>query len=218
MRFIDLSQPLYAGCPNCPVHPAVAVELMDTHATSGWHTERITLASHTGSHLDAPLHKLPGGKAISDFPLEAFAGPCVIVDLRDSQPNRRIDAATLAARLPARLDGVIVLLATGWGDRRRADDAWHHQSPFLAPDGATLLVERGIKGVGIDHYSIGGSRDPDNSQTHINLLSHDVWIVEELKFNADAFSAAPTATFMCLPLNTPGFSGIFCRPVLLVQP
>ncbi len=217
MKFLDLSQPIFHHAPNCPAHPLVDIELMDTHERVGWHTEFIRMASHTGSHLDAPLHKLPGGRAIDEFPLEAFAGPARIVDLRDSQPDRRIDAATLAARLPDMLTGEIVLLATGWGDRRAADDTWQKHSPFLAPDGAAWLVARGIKGVGIDHYSIGGSRDPDNSQTHINLLSHDVWIVEELRFPEVAFTMPQPVTFMSLPINFRGFSGAFCRPVLVLN-
>ncbi len=216
MRFLDLSQPIYHACPNCPAHPGVVVELMDTHEKVGWHTEFLKLASHTGSHLDAPKHKIPGGKAIDEFPLEAFAGPARIADLRDSGPDRRIDDATLARALPDFQPGDIALLATGWGDRRAADATWQHHSPFLAPEGAAWLVEHGAKGVGIDHYSIGGSRDPDNSNTHITLLSRDIWIVEELRFPPDAFALPRPTIFICLPVNFRGFSGSFCRPVFLL--
>ena len=40
------------------------------------------MATHTGSHLDAPLHKIAGGKSISDLPLETFVGPARVADLR----------------------------------------------------------------------------------------------------------------------------------------
>ncbi len=60
MRMIDLAQPVWDGCPNCPVHPPVRAEVVATHEKGGggldsWHLEKLTLASHTGSHLDAPV-------------------------------------------------------------------------------------------------------------------------------------------------------------------
>src|SRR6185295_4452912 len=57
VRLIDLSQPVYADCPICPVHPPVRSELIADHKKSGWMVEQLTLTAHTGSHLDAPLHK-----------------------------------------------------------------------------------------------------------------------------------------------------------------
>src|SRR5262249_58125118 len=78
MRFIDLSQPVYDGSPNCPVHPAVRSEILRDHPTHGWRVEVLTLSNHTGSHVDAPLHKIAGGGSPDQIPLEPFAGPAPI--------------------------------------------------------------------------------------------------------------------------------------------
>jgi arylformamidase len=78
MHFIDLAQPMHDACPNCPVHPPISAKIVAAHkdeSLSSWHMEHMSMASHTGSHLDAPLHKIYGGKAIDEFPLKAFAGP-----------------------------------------------------------------------------------------------------------------------------------------------
>lgn len=216
MRIIDISQPLYDACPNCPVHPPVSSHVRDTHEHNGWQLEVLTMASHTGSHLDAPLHKLAGGRSIDAYPLEAFVAPAVLVDLRDSTPDRAIDAATLRQRIDRDVHDCAVLLATGWGERRRMDDAWKYHSPFLAPEGAKWLVEQGIRGVGIDHYSIGGSREPDNARTHEILLSREIWVLEDLLLGDEAF-AARSPTLWALPINLVGHSGAFCRPVLVVE-
>ena len=178
--------------------------------------EVITLATHTGSHLDAPLHKIDGGKSIDQIPLESFLGEAVLVDLLDSTADRSIGAELLASRLEGDLTDRIILLATGWGEFRAATDEWHFHSPYLAPSGAQWLVDQGIRAVGIDHYSIGGSRDPDNTRTHEILLCNGLWVVEDLRFPEEIFAVGPRFQFWALPINFPGHSGAFCRPVAAI--
>src|SRR5438477_13153392 len=118
MKFIDLSQPVYDGSPNCPVHPPVKSEILRDHPTHGWRVEVLTLSNHTGSHVDAPLHKIAGGASLDDIPLERFAGLAFIADLRGIGPSTPITVDLLKKRLPESLRDHIVLLATGWGDKR----------------------------------------------------------------------------------------------------
>jgi kynurenine formamidase len=217
MRLIDLSQPVTDGGPNCPVHPPVSAKVVATHDRDDWHMEVITLATHTGSHLDAPLHKIAGGKSIDQIPLESFVGEAVLADLRDSGADLPIGADLLASRLQGDLADRIILLATGWGDRRAATDEWHYHSPYLAPCGAQWLVDRKVRAVGIDHYSIGGSRDPDNTRTHEILLGNDLWVVEDLQFPEEIFTLGGRFSFQALPVNFPGHSGAFCRPVAILS-
>src|SRR3954451_4349617 len=131
MRLIDLSQPLFDACPNCPVHPPVKSEFIATHEKDGWQCELLTLSNHTGSHVDAPLHKIAGGKSLDDLPLSTWVGPAWLVDLRDSAADRRITDAVLQAALPKLPADAIVLLCTGWGERRAKTTEWHHHSPFV---------------------------------------------------------------------------------------
>src|ERR1700733_9918067 len=117
MRIFDISQPLYDGCPNCPVHPPVQLARIADHPADGWRMETFQMASHTGTHLDAPLHKLAGGKSIDQYPLDAFMGPARIADLAGIAADHPIDAADLEKALAGSgpLAGSIVLLNTGWG-------------------------------------------------------------------------------------------------------
>jgi len=215
MRYFDLSQPIFDDCPNCPAHPPVKAEVVATHAKDDWHMEMLTLASHTGTHLDAPLHKLAGGRSIDAYPLDAFAGKPFVADLTGCQTDHAITAGDLKSRLPADISGGVLLLNTGWGLKRAKADEWLHHSPFLAPDGAQWAVERKVRGVGIDHFSIGGLREPGNARTHEILLGAGVWIVEELCFREGWQAVLPGATFQALPISCRGFSGAPCRAVLV---
>lgn len=214
MRLIDLSQPLFDGCPNCPVHPPVKIDIIASHATdgpAGWHMEHLSFASHTGSHVDAPLHKLQNGRSLDALPLDAWTGPARILDLRGTPANTPLSADLLAPRLPNDLSGQWILLATGFGDKRAKTREWLHEPPFLAHDAARLLVDRNARGVGIDHFSIG------DGDTHAILLAKPVLIVEELHFPEDAFSLDQPIEFWTLPLNLRAHSGAPCRPVLVVR-
>lgn len=216
MKLIDLSQPVYDGSPNCPVHPPVKSEILRDHPTHGWRVELLTLSNHTGSHVDAPLHKIAGGASLDDIPLERFAGPARIADLRGIGPSTPITIGLLKEVLPRNFSDEIVLLATGWGDKRAKTEEWLNRSPFLDPKAAKWLAEQGVRGVGIDHYSIGGMTDPINPDTHSALLGAGVWIVEELRFPPEAFETPAPFTFMALPINLKGHTGAFCRPVIVL--
>lgn len=215
MKFFDLSQPLADGCPNCPVHPPVKLPVTADHPADGWRMEEFHMASHTGTHLDAPLHKLAGGKSIDALPLETFSGPARILDLTHLEAGHPIGAADLESVLAGQsAQDHIILLNTGWGHKRAKSEEWLYQSPYLAPDGAEWLVAKKARAVGIDHFSIGGMGE-DNVATHEILLGAGLWVVEELCFRDGwrEFSAEPY--FQALPLLLPGFSGSPCRAVLV---
>jgi kynurenine formamidase len=218
MRLLDLSQPLYDGAPNCPAHPPVKSEVIADHPLTGWRVELLTLASHTGSHVDTPFHKLPDGANLDQIPLDRWTGQAFIADLQDSGPDRPLDAALLADRLEGRdLNDCIVLLATGWGRKRAKSDEWLNHPPYVSPDGARWLVQQRIRGVGIDHFSIAGSSEEINPVTHTILLEAGIWIVEELSFPEEVFALAQPFEFMSLPINLRGHTGAFCRPVAIVR-
>ncbi|MBW3622552.1 MAG: cyclase family protein [Armatimonadetes bacterium] len=218
MRLIDLSQPVFDECPNCPVHPPVSSKKVSTHESGGWQLELLTLANHTGSHLDAPLHKLAGHPAIDELPLETFVGPAVIVDLRGIVgPSTGIGPELLEPRLGHLQPDQIVLIATGWGDRREKSEEWLRQPPYISTEGARWLVERKARAVGMDHYSVGSGADPQDSETHMVLLGAGIWILEELKFPEEVFSLPQPQTLWALPINLQGHSGAWCRPVIMMN-
>ncbi len=218
MRFIDLSQPIFNGGPNCPAHPAVGSEVTSEHGKAEWQWETLTLASHTGSHLDAPLHKIAGGASIDAIPLERFTGKAYIVDLRaDIQGERDwITPEMLQSALPIGLPSQsILLLSTGWGDVRQRSDHWLFGSPRLHPDAARWMVQADLRGLGIDHWGIGGWDKENDALVHTILLGAGIWICEELNLPPDVCSLPMPQLFQALPINLRGHSGAWCRPVLI---
>lgn len=217
MKLIDLSQPIFDGCPNCPADPPVQSRLICDPRKDGWRVEQLRLTAHTGSHLDAPSHKVPDGAHIDQLPLDRFVGQAVVADLRDCRAGMPFTSTWLARKLRTELKDRIVLLITGWGAKRAKSEEWLHGAPYVSPDGAEWLVEQELRGVAIDAWSIGGECEPQNSLTHEAILSAGIWILEDIRFPDELWSAPQPFEFWCLPINLREHSGAFCRPVAVLR-
>ncbi|MCC5022384.1 MAG: cyclase family protein [Candidatus Synoicihabitans palmerolidicus] len=218
MRLIDVSQTLEHNSPGAPFYPRPRFKLpRNKAATEGWNAEMLTLPSHCGTHLDMPNHKLAQWKSSSEFPLEVFVGSAHVLYFRDAAPRTQITASMLKEKLPNLARNRIVLIATGWAQKRGHNDVWYYDVPYLTPDAAGFLADHHITGVGIDHWTIGGSEDPLMSLTHTILMAGNCWIVENLKFGLDAFDLPQPVEFWALPIKlSKQVSGCFCRAVIRI--
>jgi len=63
-----------------PGDPEASIELVQTLEKDGWNMRRVQINSHDGTHVNAPIHGIEGGKTLDDYPLDAFCGPTKIYD------------------------------------------------------------------------------------------------------------------------------------------
>lgn len=87
MKIIDLTMPLHTGMPVYPGDPEVSIELVQTHEKEGWDMRRIQINAHDGTHVNAPIHMVPGGKTLDDMPLDLFCGPARIYSATSPMTN-----------------------------------------------------------------------------------------------------------------------------------
>jgi arylformamidase len=115
---------------------------------------------------------------------------------------RAIDAANLPLH---ELDGATRVLfktrnSSFW---ENPDRQFREDFTYIEPDAARLLVERGVRLVGIDYLSVEKFKST-NFETHLALLSHGVVILEGLDLRA---VSAGVYELICLPLRIVGGSG-----------
>jgi kynurenine formamidase len=118
-RWIWLSFPLDVHGPRPPAIPAPSLKPLMTIAKDGAAVQTLRLASHTGTHLDAPLHVAENGLAVGDFQPDefVFTRP-VVVDL--ASPERAVVMPAQLEPHRARLRGAdIALFRFGYGPLRR---------------------------------------------------------------------------------------------------
>lgn len=209
----DLSQPLYHDCPQFPGQPATVVKDALRASVDGATVERLELMTHSGTHIDAPCHFFPGAEAQGDLPLSHFFGAAIALDLRPLKPGHGITGSDLR-----RYEGLvrrddIVLLKTGWGDQRGNTKEFLTEWPYLTGDGAEFLLQREVKGVGIEGLSLGGYRDPGKERdAHLALLSRKKLIVEELRI-PEAMLDGRHRNFAALPVFIPRAGGGWTRAI-----
>lgn len=177
-RIIDISQPLYHNCPGNPGFPPMKVIQEMWADECGWNAERLDFHTHIGTHMDSPGHRKNNAQTIDTMPPDTFIGPATAIDLFNKQPDEPIlpvDLDTYADDLKP-----IVLLCTGWGEKRAKTDDYYFHSPWLSLDAAQWLVDHEVRGVGIDHFSIGGANANNVAPPHDALLGAGVYILEEL--------------------------------------
>ena len=167
---------------------------------------RLEMGSHTGTHIDAPSHFIPGGATAEQLSLEVFIGPAQVVEMAC---QGGISVADLQeAAIPA--DTRRLLLKTSnsrlWAQREFSPDY-----TYLLPEAAAWIVERGIRLVGIDYLSVERFGSADFA-THITLLSNGVLILEGLDLGA---VSPGRYTLVCLPMKLVGGDGAPARTVLL---
>lgn len=205
-RVVDLSHAIEAGLVTYPGLPAPTITPYltreDSRARYASGTEFamdvITMIGNTGTYLDSPFHRYADGDDLSALDLRTLVGlPAEVFHLRDawSSQRRGISAATLADR---DLRGSAVLLDTGW-DRHFGTPDYATGAPYLTADAARLLVDAGVRLVGIDSLNIDDTEGGGERPAHSILLAGGVHVVEHLT-RLDAlpargarFTAAPPA-------------------------
>ncbi len=205
-RIHDISLPIAAGGLIYPNNPPIEIEVagsMRTGASSN--SSRISFGSHTATHVDAQHHMIDGGWTVEHMKLDVLIGPALLVRFPDDVMS--ITAAHLAS---IDLRGVERILFATRNSGFNREREFRKDYTFVAPDAAELLVQQGIKLVGVDYLSIEQFKS-GHHRTHRTLLGADVIIVEGL-----SFTGVPAGSYelICLPLSLPGLDGAPARAVL----
>ena len=202
-KWLDISVPIYAGMVHFPDNPPIEIDTI-THIERGdiCTLSRLTMGNHTGTHIDAPIHFLPGGAGAEEVPLENLIGPARVVEIKDPQA---VKAEELRAH---NLDiGERLLFKTVNSQRCWTTSQFIPDFVSIAEDAASYLASLNTLAVGIDYLSAG------SPETHRTLLSAGVVIVEGL--NLTGISEG-RYELLCLPLKINGGDGAPARALLRV--
>lgn len=209
-RIHDVSLPLGPDLLVWPKDPPIEV-IPRLRMTAGdpANVSELRIGTHSGTHVDPPLHFVEGGSAIDDVSLDALLGEAVVADLgRADGPIGARDLESLD--LPQGIERLLLRTASSalW---QSLPAEFPERYACLSVDGARWVVERGIRLIGVDFLSVE-QRGAPGHPVHVMLLENGVVIVEGLNL----YHVAPGAyTLVCLPLRIVDGDGGPARAVLI---
>ena len=205
-QWIDISVTLKDGMVHWPGDPpAVITRTLDVGRGDPATVSRLSIGSHTGTHMDAPLHFLKGGRGLDRMPLSVVLGPARVIAIRHP---RVVEGAALR-RMRLR-PGERILLKTRNSSRCWKTDDFVEDFVHLSQDAAHELARAKVSLVGIDYLSVGGFKQ-DGDLVHRILLTSGVWILEGLNLSRATPGMYELA---CLPLKILHSDGAPARAVI----
>jgi kynurenine formamidase len=209
-RFIDVSHTVehgmvtYQGMPGPVIADYRSRESSKQFYAPGteFHIGRIDMIANTGTYVDAPFHRFPDGKDLSELPLDALADLPGTRITADRYPA--VDVESLEGK---NLNGKAVLVHTGWS-RHWLTESYFDNPPFLTRKAAEFLVQANVALVGIDSMNIDDIHDKSRP-VHTVLLQANIPVVEHLT----NLSEVPTEgfRFFAVPVKVKSFGSFPVR-------
>ncbi len=176
-KIIDLTHRLAPDMPVFPGDPPVNFRVAAEISRDGFRETELTISSHTGTHVDAPSHVIPGGLTLDRLPMANFFGTAVVVDCTGIPDGGRVTLDKIRETKGAD-EAEFLIFRTEWG-KFWGSEKFFGEYPVLDENTARWIVDAHKKGVGLDVMSL----DPIPSESlplHHILLGGGVLIVENL--------------------------------------
>jgi arylformamidase len=191
---IDISLPITSEMPVWPGDPYPECTVVSRLDVEGIQVSRLTLGTHTGTHLDAPRHFIPGGRTIDLLDLRVLVGRCRVIEIVRAEGHiAPVDLQGFELH-----PGDRVLLKTR-NSQQPSMRVFTFDFAALEPEAADYLCEQGVALVGIDGPSIDAGSVSD-FPCHKRLLGADVLVVENLVLRG----------------VTPGIYGLIAAPLNII--
>lgn len=203
--WIDVTHLLCPGMVQWPGDPPFRSErFSDLERGDSWNVSALSFGSHTGTHVDPPLHVLRGAPGVDEMPLTAAIGRARVIQVRDPEAVKVEELRSYRIRRGER-----ILFRTAKSGRRGGRRASAPEGIAISPAAAEYLAKRRVRTVGIDTLSVDAAGE--GARAHRLLLGAGIWIIEGL----DLSRVRPgDYDLICLPLRLARGDGAPVRALL----
>jgi arylformamidase len=200
---IDITRGIDNRLPTWPGDTTLSLEQTSSiNDGDSVNVSKLTMSTHTGTHVDAPWHYTANGVRLDEIGLERWCGTCLLVDARGA---RALEPGLLTGHDLAGVENV--LFYSGQPNVWTAfPQIWAVVDPALP----AFLRSKGIGLIGTDAPSADSLTSKD-LPGHAALAQHDVLIIESLALEG---VAPGRYRLICLPLKLNGADGAPARVVL----
>ncbi|HEV2118997.1 MAG TPA: cyclase family protein [Candidatus Bathyarchaeia archaeon] len=198
-RAVDLTHELHNGMPIFPGDPSPSFASFATLEKDGVNLTKLTLGSHTGTHIDAPRHFIRNGAGVDQIPPSKLVGEAYVTDLSKKPIGSGITAQDLRKSLEGKVaEDDIVAIYTACSERWD-DESIRRNYTYLAGDAAEYLVSKKVRAVGIDFLSVEKFH-AEAPVAHKTLLGNGIFIIESLSRTIKQF-VGKRILMICMPIK-----------------
>lgn len=206
-KVIDLTLPINSKVDGVFIEPARNL------VEDGWNATTLHLYSHSGTHMDAPMHFGVNDQTIDTLPLNRLISEAWVVDVTFILPKEELLVEHLGNLVHNFQAGQSILLHTGWS-KKLGTDEYRNGLPRISKELALWMGKNGVNILGVEPPSVANVNDlKEVTEIHTILMQNDIIIAEGLT-NLEALSQ-PKVTLIALPLKVENGDGAPARVIAL---
>ena len=206
-KIIDLTLPINQKMSGVSIEPTKILSV------DGWNATTLHLYSHSGTHMDAPIHFEVNDQTIDKLPLNRLISKAWVVDLRHIEPKAEIlvsDLDHIATHFKA---GESIILHTAWS-KKLGTPAYRDDLPRISKDLAYWLGDKKVNILGVEPPSVADVNNIEEvTEIHNILMKNDIIIIEGL-CNLEQITQS-RVTLIALPLKVEDGDGAPSRVIAL---
>lgn len=183
-KVTDLTLTIHEGMQTFPTHwhPFVEITQLGRFGIEDRETRKITLGTHTGTHMDAPRHFIPGGETIENISLEQLCGKATLLDFSELPEKTEITPSMLEEAVGNR--GWERLLVRFDWDKHLGHMKYYNDHPFFSEAACELMMKKGMRVIALDtpqpDNPLNGRGAEKDAPNHKIILGGGAIIVEYL--------------------------------------
>lgn len=207
VKTIDLTRKISNG------DPGVQIESAKTIGKDGWNATTLNLYSHSGTHMDAPVHFAVNDKTIDQIPVDRFISKAWLIDLTGIEAGGLIKIDDLGDISDQIVAGDSLLFRTGWSFKF-GTKSYRDELPRISKELAIWCGEKGINLIGVEPPSVADVNEiAEVTEIHEILMKNDIIIVEGL-VNLDQI-VKNKVTLIAMPLKVADGDGAPARVIAI---
>lgn len=207
MKYIDLTQTYDKSVAGFDMKSARQMP------EDSWNASNLSIYSHSGTHMDAPIHFGVSLETIEKIPVENFfserAWVVKMLNISDSYIISKKDVQKL---LPKFQVGDSIIIRTDWSLKLNTDSYRNHL-PRIGEDLALWCIENRVKILGVEPPSVADVNNIEEVTRIHKILLGDVIILEGLCNLQEITNEY--VSLIALPLKIKNGDGAPCRVVAI---
>ena len=179
MRVIDLTHTIESGMPVYPGTEPPILEPANTYDRDGFRETKISMYSHTGTHMDPPAHLFRDRTTLDAFPPEQFIGKALVIDCTSLKEGEAITMDHLSRYGTKAETADFLLFYLGW-DARWGSEAYFGDYPCIDDSVLEYILEGSYKGIGFDVIGLDPIADGNLTRHKKLFQTRDIINIENL--------------------------------------